>query len=169
MLLSHNGFVFRASYGAPKERFAKMYSLHPSDAVQGLGDFPASILQRKTVFVYTKTLLADAMKPLNVLSKFENHFAIRTVRFQVQLEADGYFSAQKFSSLQPPQAGRVGTNLQFSNPILQIQLQNTCWASPKPDFLHWGQLPEGERTGKAGTHETFDRITRKCRKTKIAG
>ena len=38
---------------------------------------------------------ADAMKPLNVLSKFENHFAIRTVRFQVQLEADGYFSARK--------------------------------------------------------------------------
>ncbi|MDU8668950.1 hypothetical protein [Faecalibacterium prausnitzii] len=35
------------------------------------------------------------MKPLNVLSKFENHFAIRTVRFQVQLEADGYFSARK--------------------------------------------------------------------------
>jgi hypothetical protein len=45
MLLTLNGFVFRASYGAPKERFAKMYSLHPSDAVQGLGDFPASILQ----------------------------------------------------------------------------------------------------------------------------
>ena len=74
MLLSHNGFVFRASYGAPKERFAKMYSLHPSDAVQGLGDFPASILQRKTVFVYTKTLLADAMKPLNILSKIRKSF-----------------------------------------------------------------------------------------------
>ena len=96
MLLSLNGFVFRASYGAPKERFAKMYSLHPSDAVQGLGCSPTSILQRKTVFVYTKTLLADAMKPLNVLSKFENHFAIRTVRFQVQLEADGYFLQEKF-------------------------------------------------------------------------
>ena len=117
MLLSLNGFVFRASYGAPKERFAKMYSLHPSDAVQGLGDFPASILQRKTVFVYTKTLLADAMKPLNVLSKFENHFAIRTVRFQVQLEADGYFSAQKFSHLRPPQAGRAGTTSQVLNLI----------------------------------------------------
>ena len=26
MLLSLNGFVFRASYGAPKERFAKMYA-----------------------------------------------------------------------------------------------------------------------------------------------
>ena len=31
------------------------------------------------------------MKPLNVLPKFENHFANQTVRFQVQLEADGYF------------------------------------------------------------------------------
>ena len=47
------------------------------------------------VFVYTKTLLAGAMKPLNVPSKFENHFAIRTVSFQVQLEADGYFSVQE--------------------------------------------------------------------------
>ena len=50
-------------------------------------------------------LLAGAMKPLKVLSKFENRFVIRTVRFQVQLEAGGYFSAQKFSSLQPQQAG----------------------------------------------------------------
>ena len=45
--------------------------------------------------VYTSALLAGAMKPLNVLSKFENHFVIRTVRFQVQLEADGYFFAQE--------------------------------------------------------------------------
>ena len=43
--------------------------------------------------VYTSALLADAMKPLNMLSKFENHFVIRTVSFQVQLEAGGYFSA----------------------------------------------------------------------------
>ena len=35
------------------------------------------------------------MKPLKVLSKFENHSAIETVRFQVQLEADGYFFAQE--------------------------------------------------------------------------
>lgn len=67
--------------------------------------------------VYTSALLADTMKSLNVLSKFENHFAIRTVRFQVQLEADGYFSAQKISSLQPQQAGRAGTTSQFLNPI----------------------------------------------------
>ena len=46
--------------------------------------------------VYTSALLASAMKPLNVLPRFENHFANQTVRFQVQLEADGYFSAQNF-------------------------------------------------------------------------
>ena len=77
------------------------------------------------VFVYTKTLLASAMKPLNVLPKFENHFANQTVRFQVQLEADGYFFLlRKFSSLQPQQAGRVGTNSQFiESDFLQIRLQ----------------------------------------------
>ena len=45
--------------------------------------------------VYTSALLAGAMNPFNVLPRFENHFAIRTVRFQVQLEADGYFFAQE--------------------------------------------------------------------------
>ena len=39
----------------------------------------------------------------------------------------------------------------------------------RSDLLHWGQLTEGECTGKAGTPKTFGRITRKCRKTKIAG
>jgi len=48
------------------------------------------------VFVYTKTLLATTMKPLNALPKFENYFLIRTVRFQVQLEADGYFFLGSF-------------------------------------------------------------------------
>lgn len=45
------------------------------------------------------------MKPLNVLPKFENHFAIRAVRFQVQLEAGGYFSLRRFLRLHPQQAG----------------------------------------------------------------
>ena len=45
--------------------------------------------------VYTSALLATTMKPLNALPKFENHFVVKTVRFQVQLEADGYFSARK--------------------------------------------------------------------------
>ena len=34
--------------------------------------FPTSILQRKMADVYTSALLAGAMKPLNVLAKFEN-------------------------------------------------------------------------------------------------
>jgi hypothetical protein len=85
--------------------------------------------------VYTSALLADAMKPLNVLSKFENHFAIRTVRFQVQLEADGYFSAQKFSSLQPPQAGRVGTNSRFLNLIFyKSSFKTLVGLRPNPIF-----------------------------------
>ena len=28
-------------------------------------------------------------------------------------------------------------------------------------FLHWGQLPEGERTGKAGTLKNFNRMNQK--------
>ena len=45
--------------------------------------------------VYTSALLAGAIKPLNVPSKFENHFAIKTVHFQVSLDAGGYFFAQE--------------------------------------------------------------------------
>ena len=45
--------------------------------------------------VYTSALLATTMKPLNALPKFENHFVVKTVRFQVQLGADGYFFAQE--------------------------------------------------------------------------
>ena len=84
---------------------------------KGVGIFQQVFCNAKRADVYTSALLADAMKSLKVLSKFENHFAIRTVRFQVQLEADGYFSAQKFSSLQPQQAGRAGTTSQVLNLI----------------------------------------------------
>ena len=75
--------------------------------------------------VYTSALLATTMKPLNALPRFENHFAIRTVSFQVQLEAGGYFLLRRFLRLHPQQAGRVGTNSQFfesdfSNPTSKI-------------------------------------------------
>ena len=84
--------------------------------------------------VYTSALLADAIKPLNVLSKIENHFAIRTVRFQVQLEADGYFLQEKFFAFATAASRASRYHLaSFEPDFLQIQLQNTCWASPKPD------------------------------------
>ena len=73
--------------------------------------------------VYTSALLATMVLVLRTLLKHENHFVNQTVRFQVQLEAGGYFSAQKFSNLQPQQAGRVGANSQVLNQIFQIRLQ----------------------------------------------
>ena len=77
------------------------------------------------------------MKPLNVLPKFENHFANQTVRFQVQLEADGYFFAQEVFefAIAASRASRYHL-ASFEPDFLQIQLQNTCWASPKPDIPH---------------------------------
>ena len=99
------------------ESAMQSHSLHPSDAVQGFGisqqvfcNAKMFLYRRKHCLqeqriVYTSALLADTVKPLNVLSKFENHFAIRTVRFQVQLEADGYFLLRRFLRLHPQQAG----------------------------------------------------------------
>ncbi|MEJ5196501.1 hypothetical protein WF834_10050 [Faecalibacterium sp. HTF-128] len=70
-----------------------------------------------------------------MLSKFENHFAIETVRFQVQLEAGGYFSAQKFSNLQPQQAGRVGANSQVLNLIFyKSSFKTLVGLRPNPIF-----------------------------------
>ena len=58
--------------------------------LKGFGISQQAFCNAKIADVYTSALLADAMKPLNMLPKFENHFANQTVRFQVQLEADGY-------------------------------------------------------------------------------
>ena len=61
---------------------------------------------------------------------------IRPSVFKFNLKRAVIFLLRRFLRLHPQQTGRVGTNLQFLNPILQIQLQNTCWASPKPDIPH---------------------------------
>ena len=45
--------------------------LHPSDAVHGFGCSQQVFCSAKMVFVYTNTLLAGAMKPLNMLPIFE--------------------------------------------------------------------------------------------------
>ena len=67
--------------GAPQQAFCNANGVCIGDTLLADADV-----------VYTSALLADAMKPLNVLAKFENHFVNQTVRFQVQLEAGGYFS-----------------------------------------------------------------------------
>ena len=50
-------------------------------------------------------LPATTMKPLNAISKFENYFLIRTVSFQVHLEAGGYFLLRRFLRFHLQQAG----------------------------------------------------------------
>ena len=102
---------------------------------KGLGVPQQVFCNAKEADVYMSALIAGAMKPLKVLSKFENYFLIRTVSFQVQLEADGYFSAQKFSSLQPQQAGRVGTNSRFLNLIFyKSSFKTLVGLRPNPIF-----------------------------------
>ena len=49
--------------GVPNKYFAKQMVFVQTDTLLADADV-----------VYTSALLADAMKPLNVLSKFENHF-----------------------------------------------------------------------------------------------
>ena len=62
---------------------------------KGLGISNKYFCNAKMADVYTSALLATAMKPLNALPKFENHFVVKTVRFQVSLDAGGYFFAQE--------------------------------------------------------------------------
>ena len=108
---------------------------------KGLGGPNKYFCNAKMADVYTSALLAGAMKPLKALSKFENHFVIRTVRFQVQLEADGYFSAQEVFEFATAASRASRYHLASFEPnFLQIQLQNTCWASPKPNIQHKNAL-----------------------------
>ena len=90
---------------------------------KGLGVPNKYFCNAKMVFVYTKTLLATTMKPLNALPKFENYFLIRTVRFQVQLEADGYFFLGSFRICNRSKQGDLVPTRKFLNLILQIRLQ----------------------------------------------
>ena len=98
--------------------------------------FPTSILQRKWC-LHRQTHCLQMLWNLSIcFPKFENHFAIETVRFQVQLEAGGYFFLlRRFLRLHPQQTGRVGTNSQFFESVFyKSDFKNTCWASPKPNI-----------------------------------
>ena len=111
------------------------HSLHPLDAVQGFGCSPTSVLQRKWCLyrqthclqMQTLYIRLPCLRMLwNLSTCFPNLKIILQSgpsAFKFNLKAGGYFSAQKFSSLQPQQTGRVGTASQFLNQIFQIQLQ----------------------------------------------
>ena len=106
-----NGF-----YGRRNMCFKVTGSILSSDAIiqpaspgcsSRVWDFPTSILQRKMVFVYTKTLLADAdvvytsallsdaMKPLNMLSKIWKSFCNQNRLLSSSTWSGRLFSARK--------------------------------------------------------------------------
>lgn len=102
--------------------------------------FPTSILQRKWC-LHRQTHCLQML--WNLSTCFPNLKIILQIRpsvFKFNLKRAVIFLLRRFLRLHPQQTGRVGTNLQFLNPILQIQLQNTCWASPKPDVQHKNAL-----------------------------
>ena len=77
-----------------KSVLQKTRSLHPSDVVQGFGISQQAFCNAKMVFVYTKTLLARVLWSLSTcFPNFKIILQIRPSVFQVQLEADGYFSS----------------------------------------------------------------------------
>ena len=62
---------------------------------------------------------------------------IRPSVFKFNLKRTVIFCKKNFSHLQPPQAGRVGTNSQFFESVFyKSDFKNTCWASPKPNIQH---------------------------------
>ena len=89
------------------------------------------------VFVYTKTLLAGAMKPLNVLSKFENHFANQTVRFSSSTWSGRlFFFLENFRVCIRSKQGELVPTRNFWIWFYKSEFKNACWASPKPDVPH---------------------------------
>ena len=96
-----HGMQFKG-LGAPNKRFAT---------------------QNKQMYVYTSALLATMVLVLRTLLKHENHFVNQTVRFQVQLEADGYFFLGSFRICNRSKQGDLVPTRKFLNLILQIRLQ----------------------------------------------
>ena len=93
------------------------------------------------VFVYTKTLLAGAMKPLNVLSKFENHFANQTVRFSSSTWSGRlFFFLENFRVCIRSKQGELVPTRNFWIWFYKSEFKNACWASPKPDIQHQNTL-----------------------------
>ena len=93
------------------------------------------------VFVYTKTLLAGAMKPLNVLSKFENHFANQTVRFSSSTWSGRlFFCSESFCICSRSKQGELVPTHDFWIWFYKSDFKNDCWASPKSDIQHKNAL-----------------------------
>lgn len=104
---------------------------------KGLGAPQQAFCNAKMADVYTSALLAGAMKPLNMLSKIWKSFCNRDRPFSSSTWSGRLFFAQEVFefAIAVSRASRYHL-ASFEPDFLQIQLQNTCWASPKPDIPH---------------------------------
>lgn len=106
---------------------------------RGLGCPPTSY--RNGAFVHTKALLAGAMKPLNILSKLRKSFCDQDRPFSSFTWCGRLFFAQEVFEFAIAASRVIRYHLaSFEPDFLQIQLQNTRWASPKPDVQHKNAL-----------------------------
>ena len=86
--------------------------------------FPTSILQSKIRVCIYERPACWYYETSRCASKFENHFASQTVSFQVQLEADGYFSVQEIFAFATAASRASRYHLAiFESDFLQIRLQ----------------------------------------------
>ena len=86
--------------------------------------FPTSILQRKNSrCIYVCIACGRYETSQHAFQNLKIILQSGPSAFKFNLKWTVIFLLRKFSHLQPPQAGRVGTNLQFLNPILQIRIQ----------------------------------------------
>ena len=111
-LLSDRTVLRQQDGGAPPRQVPRLRAQRSNESPSGAFKRQNGLRQQmegprpdKFADVYTSALLAGAMKPLKVLSKFENYFLIRTVSFQVHLEAGGYFLLRRFLRFHLQQAG----------------------------------------------------------------
>lgn len=77
------------------------------------------------------------MKPLKVLSKFENHFANQTVRFSSSTWSGRLFFCPGFFCVcVHSKQGELVPTHDFWIWFYKSDFKNDCWASPKPDIQH---------------------------------
>ena len=81
------------------------------------------------------------MKPLNVLPKFENHFANQTVRFSSSTWSGRlFFCSGFFCVCVHSKQGELVQTRNFWIWFYKSDFKNTCLASPKPDVQHKNAL-----------------------------
>ena len=113
-------------------------SLHPTDAEhKGFGHSPTSILQRKKCFCIDENIACGCYEASQDAFQIWKSFCDQDRPFSSFTWCGRLFFAQEVFefAIAASRASRYHL-ASFEPDFLQIQLQNTCWASPKPDIPH---------------------------------